>query len=79
MSRKRSFDKSKYTRADVEVAMQNLVRKGLIVARTDVNGQVVYFAPEYAPHGPFEYKPIGVGKKKGSRSEFSLASPLRRQ
>jgi hypothetical protein len=55
MSRKGSFDKSKYTRADVEVAMQNLVRKGLIVARTDINGQVVYFATEYAPPpGPFE-------------------------
>jgi hypothetical protein len=81
MSRRRSFDKSKYTRADVELAAQNLVRKGLIVARTDINGQVVYFIPECAPPlGPFELQSYRRGlKKKRAVLNFSLASPLLRQ
>jgi hypothetical protein len=57
MSRKRSSDKSELTRAEVEAAMKSLLRKGLIVARTDVNGQVVYFTHECAPPpGPFELR-----------------------
>lgn len=55
MSRKKSSAKPRYTRADVEAALQNLTRKGKIVARQDVNGQVVYFTPECAPpNKPFE-------------------------
>jgi hypothetical protein len=55
MSRKKSSAKPRYTRADVEVALQNLVKKGKIVARQDINGQTVYFVPECAPpNAPFE-------------------------
>jgi hypothetical protein len=55
MSRKRAAARPQYTRADVEAAAQNLVRKGLIVARTDVNGKVVYFPVGHEPPPePFE-------------------------
>jgi hypothetical protein len=49
MSRKKSSAKPRYTRADVEVALQNLIGNGLIVAREDINGKVVYFPTECAP------------------------------
>jgi hypothetical protein len=50
-----SRNKQKYTKADVEAAAQNLVRKGLLVARQDANGKTMYFTPESAPPpGPFE-------------------------
>ena len=57
MSRKKSSAKPRYTRADVELALRNLIRKGKVVAREDVNGQVVYFVSETAPpNEPFELK-----------------------
>jgi hypothetical protein len=55
MSRRKSSAKQKHTRADVEAAIQNLIRKGLVVAREDINGKVVYFSSDSAPPlEPFE-------------------------
>ncbi len=55
MSRKKPSSKPNYSRADVEAAMRNLVRKGLVVAREGVDGKVVYFTTEFAPPlKPFE-------------------------
>ncbi|MGY3618429.1 hypothetical protein ACVJGD_004625 [Bradyrhizobium sp. USDA 10063] len=46
MSRKKTS--AEYSKADMQVAVQNLIAKGLVVAR-EVNGKVRYFAAEYAP------------------------------
>jgi hypothetical protein len=67
MSRKKLSANRKHSRADVEAAVRNLVRKGLVVAREDINGKVVYFAVGHEPpSGPFEYR-RGLGKDE-SRS-----------
>jgi hypothetical protein len=43
------------SKADVEAAMRNFIRRGLVVAREDVNGKVSYFPTECAPPlEPFE-------------------------
>lgn len=49
MSRSKSSAKPRYSRADVEAALRNLIRKGLVVAREDINGKVTYFTTECAP------------------------------
>jgi len=69
MSRQKSSAKPRYTRADVEVALQNLVRKGKIVARQNVNGRIVYFVPECAPaNEPFELESYRRGLVPSTRT-----------
>jgi hypothetical protein len=51
----RSGGKPNYPRTDVEAVLPNLIQKGLVVAREDINGKVAYFATELAPPlEPFE-------------------------
>lgn len=67
MSSRKLSANPKYSRADVEAAVRNLVRKGLVVAREDTNGKVVYFAiGRGPPPGPFELEAYrrGLGKDK---------------
>jgi hypothetical protein len=57
MARKKSSLGLDYSAPDVQAAVRNLIKKGMVVARQDVNGKVVYFATEFAPPlGPFELK-----------------------
>jgi hypothetical protein len=61
MSRRKSSAKPNYSRADVEAALRNLIRKGLVVAREDINGKVVYFTTESAPPlEPFELESLSA-------------------
>ena len=60
MSRRKTSAKPKYTRADVQAAVKNLIRRGLIVERTDINGKVVYFPTDSAPPPGLEYYPGGL-------------------
>jgi len=65
MSRKKPLANSKYTKADVEAAVRNLVRKGLIIAQEDLDGKVVYLPIDRGPpSGPFELEVYrrGLGK-----------------
>ena len=55
MSRRKSSAKPRYSSADVEAVLRNLIRRGLVVAREDINGTVAYFTTESAPPlEPFE-------------------------
>lgn len=48
MLRTKSSNK-KYSRADVEAALQNLIKKGLVVTRTDADGRIRYIDAQEAP------------------------------
>jgi hypothetical protein len=41
--------KPRSSRAKVEAALQNLIKKGLIVSQVDDEGHMRYYAKEYAP------------------------------
>jgi hypothetical protein len=59
MSHKKLSAQPKHSGADVEAALQNLIRKGLVVARRDVNGKVTYFTTDSAPTlGHFDPKSL---------------------
>ena len=79
MAGKRPTHQQSFSRADVRDALRNLARKGLVVARKDVDGKVVYFCPEYAPPpGPFR---LGSYRRKidqeDRRSHLPLVPPRR--
>jgi len=75
VSRRKTSAKPKYTRADVQAAVKNLIRRGLIVERTDINGKVVYFPTDSAPPPGLEYDPGGLYRRSSiCRSSKRLCS-----
>jgi hypothetical protein len=55
MARIKPMAQRDLSRSDVRAALRNLVERGLVVARTNVDGKAVYFCPEFAPPlGPFK-------------------------
>jgi hypothetical protein len=72
MSGKKSSARSK----DAQAAVGNLLAKGLVVARQDVNGKVVYFPADCAPSpGPFELESYRRGLENDeSRLELPCAA-----
>jgi hypothetical protein len=64
MSRNKSD--RRYSRAEIEVAVRNLAKKGQVVIRIDNEGREVFIASEFAP--PVESVP---GRRPAKRSRSS--------
>lgn len=81
MASKRPTAHRSLSKADVRAALRNLAKKGLIVARKDVDGKVVYFRPEDAPPlEPFKLESYRRKIDQGDgRSQPPLVRPRRQQ
>jgi hypothetical protein len=76
LSRKKSSTKSKHSKADLQAAVQNLIARGLVVAR-EVNGKRTYFATEHAPP-PDPLELDADRNKPGKNSYLGHPSIIRR-